>query len=189
MLIKANGNGQRTMPPEGNWVGVVDAVYDLGLQRPFQEGDQPRNRYALLIHIGKNIESGPLAGQSHKASMILTGSTYRKSKMGKVMMALMPRLTEEVLESGKVDLEDLLGRNGLFNIRHVQRNGNLTYEIDNVSPLPAGMPNLVRIPETKPPDWVLRFQEQRLDKPVPVSAQPVPAEDDEEPADLGPLFE
>jgi hypothetical protein len=132
MSIIAKSKPYQTVP-DGTYLATIRGVWDVELQAGF-DGGKPVPKIVVAFE----LEARRADGQRHEISEVFSLSTDEKSKLRPVIEALLGRsLTSDEVVNG-VDVESLVGRCALVQVKNQDKNGKKYARIAGVIPLPSG---------------------------------------------------
>ena len=177
MGIKSYSNGNEIMIveetkskqvcPDGTYNAVCAAVYDLGVQKS-ANGWPERRKLAFIFEVQEYIADGPLAGQPFRVSKIVSASLSDKSTLTAMLTSWFghdPRSKG----SGRTAFSpsSLVGKPCMLTVAHkTNQDGDAQPFISTIALHMRGLPVLAsNFDPSNVPEWVIKMQGQRLDKP------------------------
>jgi len=203
MKFPAKSSPDFKVCPEGNHVGICNAVIDLGLQPGSVQYPAIKHQVYIRFELaGEPIEylkdGKPVTGPM-SIGATFTASMNEKASLRKFIENMFGKKFHTNETAADFEMKNLLGRRCLLNITH-NEHGDKTYaNIATATPLPKGMvsqepqhnPSLFySLDEPDPkvfnalPEWMRKKIEARVQKelpPMPAGAPDDPGFDDDIP--------
>jgi hypothetical protein len=135
--LKQQSNGNFKVIPQGAHPGVMSMFVDLGLQ----PGGNYEPAYKMIM--GFQL-TGPDVTTDKGEPMVITAkytqSMHKKSNLRPLIENWFGKSFPSEEAARDFDPTVLLGRAGLVNVKHKERNGKTYPEIASIGSLPAGLP-------------------------------------------------
>ena len=157
VIVSDTGGAPRELAPDGLQPAVCCGVFDLGMQKGFE--DVMQHKVCLAFEIAETLKEGEYAGKRMVLSERFTASLNEKSNLYKFLIGWRGRdFTPE--ERKAFDLEVLYGKPAMLNIIHKDRPGKATIAvIAGAMRLPKDIESMV--PENArdwKPKWIAEAQ-------------------------------
>lgn len=143
MKFAAKATADFEIVPSGNYVGICNAVIDLGTQPG--SGMYPQSRQQVYIRFelpterikyqknGKDME-GPMS-----MGTTLTASMSEKANLRKLIESWFGKKFPSDEAAADFDVKQLLGKRCLLNVTHTEKGQKVYANIGTATPLPRGM--------------------------------------------------
>lgn len=144
MKFPAKSSANFEIVPAGQHVAICNAVVDLGMQPGSAMYPDPKRQVYIRFELpaeriqytkdGREMEGPMSIGRTFTASM------HEKASVRKFIESMFGKNFPSDEAAEDFDFKALLGRKCLLNVTHNERAGKSYANIQNVGPIPKGMP-------------------------------------------------
>lgn len=143
MKFAAKGSGDFEQVAAGNYVGICNAIVDLGVQPGRGQYPQPKHEVFLRFELPTETVKYQRDGKDHEGPMTIgrtfTASMSTKANVRKFIESWFGKPFPSDTSAADFDFKNLLGRKCLLNITHTEKGGKTYANIANATPIPKGM--------------------------------------------------
>lgn len=140
--------------PAGPHHAVLSRVEDLGLQPGFEDGDEPRWQYAVMVEFPDEQDADE---RPHTLWFTCTASLHEKSKLGQLARAAGIRVV------GKIDPATWVGANFTAMVENQVKNDRTYSKLVGFGPVLKGAAEFTPQCASEPmPEWLRRKSDARL---------------------------
>lgn len=165
LITKEEGNVIQELPSEDNHVAVCIGVWALGKKRTEYKGEVSiKEKILIRWEIDEEMKSGEYAGLKKCINKYYNMSIHKDSNLTQDIESWMGSIDQYLNDSEPpaMDLEILIGKACMLNIKHNEANGKTYANVMNVSKLAKGLnpfePDNLHTPETPDPEWVEKIR-------------------------------